>query len=173
MNWEALGAIGELVGGLVVLVTIIYLSIQVRQSAQATRCSTEIQITQMISDWTSAKSIDARYQRIYDELAQGKELSNDDKIYFTWSTSAICAIADGAMDQYKAGLISERCWMTLERIIVGLLTLEFQSHWWQQRDGGFSPELYEFIDSRKSSVNWSLGSSRTWLDREDTGSQQS
>ena len=32
MNWDALGAIGELVGALAVVVTLIYLAVQIRQS---------------------------------------------------------------------------------------------------------------------------------------------
>ena len=166
MNWDAIGAIGELVGGLVVLITIVYLAIQVRQSAEATRSSTEMQISQMIMEWANTRAQDERYQRIWDELAQGQEVSNDDKIYFLWSLSAVCAVADGVLDQYKAGLISERSWMSVERIIIGLLTFEFLEHWWQQRDGGFSSELYEFIDTRRSAPTWTPSSSRTWLDRE-------
>jgi hypothetical protein len=34
MNWEAIGAVGEVLGGLAVLVTLIYLSIQVRQNTR-------------------------------------------------------------------------------------------------------------------------------------------
>ena len=37
MNWEAIGAIAELIGGLAVLVTLIYLSIQVKQNSQMQR----------------------------------------------------------------------------------------------------------------------------------------
>lgn len=37
MNWEALGAVAEFVGGIAVLVTLVYLSIQVRQNNQIAR----------------------------------------------------------------------------------------------------------------------------------------
>jgi hypothetical protein len=35
MNWDAIGAIGELVGGAAVLVTLIYLAVQIRQANSA------------------------------------------------------------------------------------------------------------------------------------------
>ena len=35
MNWDALGAIAELLGALAVFITVVYLTIQVRQSAKA------------------------------------------------------------------------------------------------------------------------------------------
>ena len=37
MNWEALGAIAEFIGGIAVLLTLIYLAIQVRQTNQMAR----------------------------------------------------------------------------------------------------------------------------------------
>ena len=37
MNWEAVGAVGETVGSVVVLVTLVYLSLQVRQNTKATQ----------------------------------------------------------------------------------------------------------------------------------------
>jgi hypothetical protein len=37
MNWDAIGAIGEIVGAVAVLVTLIYLSVQIRQNTKAVR----------------------------------------------------------------------------------------------------------------------------------------
>lgn len=37
MNWEALGAVGEIVGALAVVVTLIYLAVQTRQNTEAVR----------------------------------------------------------------------------------------------------------------------------------------
>ena len=49
MNWEAIGAIGELFGGVVVVLTIIYLSQQVRQSNKFAKAEAERDIQ---SQWT-------------------------------------------------------------------------------------------------------------------------
>ena len=40
MNWEAIGAIGEITGALAVVVTLVYLSFQLRHNTYATRAST-------------------------------------------------------------------------------------------------------------------------------------
>ena len=39
MNWEAAGALGEIIGALAVILTLLYLSIQVRQNTKASRLS--------------------------------------------------------------------------------------------------------------------------------------
>ena len=46
MNWEALGAIGEIVGAVAVVLTLGYLALQIRQNTPSVRAST----VQAISD---------------------------------------------------------------------------------------------------------------------------
>ena len=46
MNWEAISAIGEIVGAAAVVLSLLYLSIQVRQSTRVARASTRHEITQ-------------------------------------------------------------------------------------------------------------------------------
>jgi len=40
MNWDAIGAIGEMVGAVAVIITLVYLAVQVRQARQEVRRST-------------------------------------------------------------------------------------------------------------------------------------
>lgn len=165
MNWDAIGALGELIGALVVLITLIYLAVQIRQNAQATRAATEMQATEMLRSWAEARASDPNYQRIWNELAEGREISDNDKIQFVWTFSPLCVVAQGVLDQYEAGLVSEICWNNFERTLVGLLKIaDFVTLWWEARDGSFSPSLYERIDSvlRESPHEWKPRSSSTW-----------
>ena len=41
MNWEAIGAVGELVAALGVIISLIYLGVQIRHSAQQTQINTK------------------------------------------------------------------------------------------------------------------------------------
>ncbi len=165
MNWDAIGAIGELIGALVVLGTLAYLAIQIRQSSQATRSATEMQATEMLSSWAESRSRDPDYQRIWNDLAQGKDIAEEEKIYFVWSLAPLCTNAQGVLDQYQAGLVSERCWQNFERSLIGLRGIaDFVSLWWKARDGSYSTALYEHIDSvmEKNNQEWTPGSSDTW-----------
>ena len=49
MNWEAIGAIGEIIGAIAVLLTIIYLADQIKQNTKAVKAATQ----QAISDATT------------------------------------------------------------------------------------------------------------------------
>ena len=45
INWDALGAIGEVAGAIGVVATLVYLAVQIRQNTQVTRASTAQQMT--------------------------------------------------------------------------------------------------------------------------------
>jgi hypothetical protein len=45
MNWEAIGAIGELIGAVVVVVSLVYLAAQVRQDTEQARLSSVQAVT--------------------------------------------------------------------------------------------------------------------------------
>ena len=50
MNWEAIGAIGEFVGALGVITSLIYLAIQIRSDAAARRAETSHAQSRMLSE---------------------------------------------------------------------------------------------------------------------------
>ena len=63
MNWDAIGAIGEVFGGAVVVVTIVYLAIQIRQNRQAVQAETEFQAAIQLSRMTQRVADDKDLQR--------------------------------------------------------------------------------------------------------------
>lgn len=165
MNWDAIGAVGELIGGLVVLGTLVYLAIQIRQNALATRSATEMQATEMFASWIEPRSSDLRFQTIWQDLTQEKEVSEEDELYFIWAISSLCVRAQGVLDQYEAGLVSDLCWHNYERTLLGLLSIQdFVTVWWKARDGSFSPSLYDHVDSllENNPHRWKPKSNETW-----------
>jgi hypothetical protein len=81
MNWEALGAVGELVGGIAVIATLIYLSIQIRQNtnmnASAVRQSFYDYTARQMLHGTDSKEFHAMLDRACmtdDELSSGERL---------------------------------------------------------------------------------------------------
>ena len=61
MNWEAIGAIGEIVGAVAVLVTLIYLATQVRQAQRVARAQ-------------NVREVQAGFVRLFSALVQDADL---------------------------------------------------------------------------------------------------
>ena len=54
MNWDAIGAVGEVSGAVAVVVTLIYLAGQLRQNTQALRSSTYEAINSSAFSWSDS-----------------------------------------------------------------------------------------------------------------------
>jgi hypothetical protein len=99
MNWEALGAMGEVLGSVAVIATLFYLSRQIRQNAQALNRSNEyaransIHLTNLHSSQVDAQlAQDADLASIYQRALAGESLDDTETVrfrafvqmYFTW-----------------------------------------------------------------------------------------
>jgi hypothetical protein len=59
MNWDAIGAIGETVGALAVILTLAYLAVQIRQNALATQTASHHAVTDSLNQGNLAMAQDA------------------------------------------------------------------------------------------------------------------
>lgn len=88
MNWIALGAVGELVGGVVVVITLIYLAAQIRQNTRATRVhATAALASEMERNLLAVAENDALAE-VFLKAAQGAELSplESTRLLFWWAS---------------------------------------------------------------------------------------
>ena len=49
MNWDAIGAVGEIVGAFAVVVSLIYLALQIRQTREHAKLETELHLSDQSS----------------------------------------------------------------------------------------------------------------------------
>jgi hypothetical protein len=90
MNWDALGAIGEIIGAIAVLATLIYLAIQTRLTRKAVEESSQHAYQQathtaigMYSDWRRAVLATPQLATIMVKAKKEGKLDEDEQILFT------------------------------------------------------------------------------------------
>ena len=64
MNWEAAGAIGEIVGAAAVVMTLLYLAVQTRKNSQALDATTTREFGFHLSEWARESARDPTLKRI-------------------------------------------------------------------------------------------------------------
>ena len=142
MNWDALSAIGELLGATGVIVTLLYLSIQIRQNTRAIRGSTLNVLTGHHVEelrWSSElgpafrKAIHNPDKMSPDEMWQLQE----------WLTAAL-VIRQNEFVQSREGLLSEEDWKSREGVIRLNFGFDLARRWWR----GYPKETLnsEFVD---------------------------
>ena len=76
MSWEAVGAVGEILGAIAVLVTLVYLATQVKQSNDLARFNASKELVNQFNEINRLVATDASLRRI---LAETGELSADER----------------------------------------------------------------------------------------------
>ena len=94
MNWEAIGAIGEIVGALAVVLTLAYLALQVKTAKRATIDQNTLSRANGVREMLLAISTneqlrmnfvdDMGVRELYEELARGRGVSIEDVSQVDW-----------------------------------------------------------------------------------------
>lgn len=146
MNWEAAGAIGELLGAAATIIMLVYLSIQVRHARDATQSASELESASLLSHLTQSVSQDRKLIKIWDlVLKDNKELSIEDKMQYLWTISAYGNAAEGVFQQYKKGMISEELWHNWERGFTMHIGTNIGNAWWISRAAPYSDPFYNYM----------------------------
>lgn len=76
MNWEAIGAAGEVLGAITVFVTLVYLATQVRQSNSLARFNATTELVNQFNELNRMVSADHALREV---LSKENELSDDER----------------------------------------------------------------------------------------------
>ena len=111
MNWDAIGAIGEVAGALVVIISVIYLASQVRQNTAALRAEAQrtfsVEVSRQVSDWGASERNSAIWYKVIYEQVGRAELPPADAISASFSIMARLNLYDSAYRSYREGILSE------------------------------------------------------------------
>ena len=146
MNWDAIGAIGELVGALAVVLTLLYLSAQIRQSNRATHSASIQEATTAfngINAWIANDESMARIFRI--GIQDLDKLNDDEKIRFSFLMLSTFHVFETIFLQNRAGTIDASMWEAEIRSLVILATAPGGRQWWVTNPYSFTTEFREFV----------------------------
>ena len=116
MNWEAIGAVGDLIGGLAVVVTLIYLALQVRQSKVLLERNEKIALSQVYQSRADARMSMHLAQaqtpgqnsfRVWGHPERVAELSEDERDIVRQFTQATYVHTDNMVFQASLGLLDD------------------------------------------------------------------
>jgi hypothetical protein len=144
MNWDAIGAVGEIIGAIAVVVSILYLGRQVREGARATRAETELEAAQMWSEFHARVAHSPDMTRIWDSAhAKPETLSDQDRQRFVWLIAEYFFLVEGLFKQFERGFLSDRTWEPHARTVAGLFENAIVLEWWKS---GVSPYTADFVE---------------------------
>ena len=155
MNWEAIGAIGEILGALTVIGSLIFVGSQIRQHTAAVRTSTSQSHVEgynsIIIPIFQDKDV-ARLWRI--GLEQGVAgLDEDDGVRFLSIVSTLLRYFDASYLQFQRKSLEPDLWNTIEKFTILVTNSPGFSDWWSLRNHTLSEDFRLFVSEAMHSEN--------------------
>ncbi len=154
LNWDAVGAIAELVGAVAVVASLIYLSAQIRQNTRAVRSSQfdsiarmQMEILQpMVDDPTLAMG----FERALDHW---EELSLDDKVRFNLLLIQMFRFWENTFYQWRQGMLEPWLWVSWQNVMLSHFSRPGAQQWWTLRSMAFSREFGQFLETSPTPID--------------------
>ena len=147
MDWTAIGAVGELVGAAAVVVSLIYLSRQVRQNTRALRTANAATVKQNFQTIARAFITDRGASDIILRALQREELSPAEKLSaYAWFFDLLKS-GELAYSQYLSGDLDEEVWDASLQFFLAYWTTPGMREYWQDRHHAFIREFRDAMDS--------------------------
>ena len=140
MNWEALGAIGELLGGLVVIVSVVYLARQIRQSNRHAEASTELSWMHGLNEIWDRWSDETTTETIRKGLADFDALSRNEQVRFQMQVGALVNHCLAAEQLWQRQLIASETRDAAVDTLARILRTPGGRRYWEF-DAQASPEM--------------------------------
>ena len=147
MDLTQLANLGEFIGGVAVLVTLIYLAVQVRQNSRDVRAGNFHRITDSFNALNIGVASNNEVARIYRVgLDSSDSLTEDERVQFGMLLLSSLRIHETIFYQKKMGAGEHALWNTE----IGTMRFYF-SHasvrdWWRANPLSLTPEFRKFIE---------------------------
>ncbi len=154
MNWDAIGALGEVVGALAVIVTLLYLAAQTRQTGAAMREVMSRELTGQYDRLAESIIRDPKEAKMY-EVATGDPmqvldnpagLDDDDLRIFALFMYRWFNSFHNQHQAWRAGTLSQADRDKVVPVIRTFTATPASQDYWRWARDWFDPEFVEFVD---------------------------
>jgi hypothetical protein len=137
MNWDAIAAIGEIVGAFAVVVSIGYLSIQIRSNTRAMKASGGFDATHSWADINQAAvnwdpKMKSNMVRAMATDSRWDDFAAEDRFDITLAHRALFQKLEGQYFLYKYDFLEHGLWKKRGAWAASLIKLPFFKEWWRQ-----------------------------------------
>jgi hypothetical protein len=157
MNWEMISAIGQLLGAIAVIVSLVYLALQIRAQKKESRNAVVNSLTTQFNDFmrsqTESRDLCALWLR---GLHSFEELDGASKLPFGSHIGRQLRTADSLYLHFLDGTLDPRLWRGFERVLADVAAYPGFQSWWPTRKHWYSDEFCALIDKHVQTAKPSI-----------------
>jgi hypothetical protein len=156
VNWDAIGAIGDLVGGMAVVLSLIYVGYQIRQSSRQIElssrnieASTYLETGNSFSRWQTLIAADELLADLYLRGLAAEELSQTEALRFSFLLDTLLIAYENNYHQFQIGAVQRDSLEVNGENLKRILGSPGGSRWWTRRAPAMlTPEFRAAVDAR-------------------------
>ena len=160
MNWDAIGAVGELLGAVILIASIFYLSMQIRSSTDQASASAERSVQQDFIQIQDSLVSDERTMRTMRRgLESFEQLDDQEKYFFHMKIGLFVNHFEGVIRMSDKGLVAQDMVTTQGNVVLTLLGTPGGREFWNVAGSTFQDRSTQYINTNlESGADW--GSTR-------------
>lgn len=153
MNWEAVSAVAEWLGVILVVVSLGYVAFQIRQNTNTVRASTELETGRQWSEFHARVAHSENMADIWDRgLTDASKLTAVEKRKFIWLVAEYFFLVESLYRQRQLGFLGHDSWDQHRRAVAGLLLHPLIKSWWESGVSPYSPEFRNAVERAHASL---------------------
>jgi hypothetical protein len=143
-----LANMGEFVGGVMVIVSLVYLALQIRQNTLAVRMTAHEQVFATFREIISPLKTDERLAGLLRFSANFESLPPESQIQIASFYNEVLLHFQNCHVLYRRGALEEDTFRAYENYVLSLLAMPGVNAWWQRFRHVISPITAERIEAR-------------------------
>ena len=149
MQLETLSQLGEFVGGFGVILSLVYLAIQVRSNTNSQRADMTARILDRMAAMQHTYAFDAQASKFYTRaITDPAGLTFDERNQFAWLMTEFFGAMEFLMQQYEAGNVEEQTWLRWSKTLDWWLTFPGIKAFWNGRPTPYTDDFTDFVEDR-------------------------
>ena len=158
MSLEGFNYIAEIIASFAVIVSLIYLAVQLRQNTNAVRLSTMHNVTEELRDWNKGIAGNGSVASILLRGMQNPDdMGGEDKLRFYCLLYSMFWALENAFVQHNAGALDADEWAGIRQSFTDFGKLPGMQDYWSNRKHWFGPKFQRFMDTEVMSASASEG----------------
>lgn len=147
MNLNDLANLGQIIGAVAVVISLIYVALSIRQNTNAVRAATAQSLHEHFASWYHLIASDASLAQLATSgLKDYGSLSNTEKARFVSLFMAFLAYFQNAFLKSKQGLLAPSLWQSWEQVMMNLIGSPGGKALWKERAYLFDEEFRRHVE---------------------------
>ena len=122
MTLNDLANLGQIIGALAVVISLIYVALQIRQNTNAIRSATAQTVHEHFAKWYNLVAADAGLSQIVAKgLRDYGSLAEQERVRFVAAFMAFLSYSQNAFLKWREGLLAQPLWRGWELVIMNLV----------------------------------------------------